>query len=358
MSPLEGPLGCDHCEESGRPLNENCAVGGLGLGGPCFPYLGFVTKLGNQGNSIYQALQVTFTKRYSHGLYLLAGYTWAHAIDTASNNVPNLTPQNSFDYAAERGNGDFDIRNRFTLSVAYDLPSRKAPLQMLEGWEVASIATLEGGEPYTLNDFTNDVSLTGEFADRWDFTGNPGDVHWSPSTPIPFIDASQFLADANGNVTGGSTPAAEKCYAAAIAAGGQAAANQLNGNPNFANATGFSSLEQPGCYVSGSAVITPPAPGTFGNMGRNIFRGPGLRDWDLSLSKVWKLNDRLKMQFRGEVFNILNHPNFDDFSLNTDVGVPAAVGTASFTPDLGAASNPVLGSGGSRHIQLGAKVIW
>jgi hypothetical protein len=358
MSPLEGPSGCDHCEAYGRPLNENCAVGGLGLGGPCFPYLGFVTKLGNQGNSIYQALQVTFTKRYSHGLYLLAGYTWAHAIDTASNNVPNLTPQNSFDYAAERGNGDFDIRNRFTLSVAYDLPSRKAPWQMLEGWEVASIATLEGGEPYTLNDFTNDVSLTGEFADRWDFTGNPGDVHWSPSTPIPFIDASQFLADANGNVTGGSTPAAEKCYAAAIAAGGQAAANQLNGNPNFANATGFSSLEQPGCYVSGSAVITPPAPGTFGNMGRNIFRGPGLRDWDLSLSKVWKLNDRLKMQFRGEVFNILNHPNFDDFSLNTDVGVPAAVGTASFTPDLGAASNPVLGSGGSRHIQLGAKVIW
>ena len=83
-----------------------------------------------------------------------------------------------------------------------------------------------------------------------------------------------------------------------------------------------------------------------------------MRDWDFSVSKVWKLNDRLKMQFRGEVFNILNHPNFDDFTLNTDVGVPAAVGTASFTPDLGAASNPVLGSGGSRHIQLGAKVIW
>jgi hypothetical protein len=243
--------------------------------------------------------------------------------------------------------------------VSYDLPSKKAPLQMLEGWQVASIATLQTGEPYTLNDFTNDVSLTGEFADRWNFTGNPADVHWSPNTPIPFIDASQFTTDPTTlNVTGGSTPAAQRCFAAAMGAGGQAAANQLNGNPNFANLTGFSSLALPGCYVSGSAVITPPAPGTFGNMGRNTFRGPDFTDWDFSVSKIWKLNDHVRMQFRGEVFNILNHPNFDLFTLNTDVGFPTSVGTAAFTPDLGSASNPVLGSGGSRHIQLGAKVIW
>jgi Carboxypeptidase regulatory-like domain/TonB-dependent Receptor Plug Domain len=358
FSPLEDPtLGCDHCESAGRPLNANCAVSGLGLGGPCFPYLGFVTSLGNQGNSIYNSLQVTFTKRYSHGLYLLAGYTYAHAIDTASSNVPNNVPQNSFDYSAERGNGDFDIRNRFTLSVAYELPSRKAPLQMLEGWQVTSIATLEGSEPYTLNDLGNDVSLTGEFADRWNFSGNPGDVHWSASTPIPYIDPTNFTADSAGNVTGGTTPQAQQCYASAIAAGGQAAANQLNGNPMFTNNAGFPST-QGGCYVSGSAVITPPAPGTFGNMGRNIFRGPTFKNWDFSLSKIWKFNERVKMQFRGEVFNLLNHPNFDVFSLNNDLSVPGAVGTAIFTPDLGAASNPVLGSGGSRHIQLGAKVIW
>ncbi len=358
LSTLEDPnLGCDHCESSGRPLNANCTVGGLGLGGPCFPYLGFVTKLGNQGNSIYNSLQVTFTKRYSHGLYLLAGYTYAHAIDTASSNVTAFLPQNSLDYAAERGNSDFDIRNRFTLSVAYDLPSKKSPLQMLEGWQVTTIATLEGSEPYTLYDLGNDVSLTGEFNDRWDFSGNPGDVHWSPKNPIPYIDPSNFTSDANGNVTGGSTPQAQQCYNSAVAIGGQAAANQLNGNPIFANNAGFSST-QGGCYVSGSAVITPPAPGTFGNMGRNIFRGPSFRNWDFSISKVWKFNDRVKMQFRGEFFNILNHPNFDVFSLNNDVSAPGAVGTAIFTPDLGSASNPVLGSGGSRHIQLGAKVIW
>ena len=83
-----------------------------------------------------------------------------------------------------------------------------------------------------------------------------------------------------------------------------------------------------------------------------------LRESDFSISKIWKFNERIKMQFRGEFFNILNHPNFDAFSLNNDLSVPAAVGTAIFTPDLGSASNPVLGAGGSGHVQSGAKVIW
>jgi hypothetical protein len=358
-SPLESPSNCDHCESLGRPLNENCSIsqGGLGLGGPCFPYMGFLDQLGNQGNSIYQSLQVTFTKRYAYGLYALAGYTWAHAIDTATSNTPSNTPQNSLDYAAERGNADFDIRNRFTLSLAYDLPSRKSPWQMLQGWQVASIVTLEGSEPYTLYDFGDDVSLTGELEDRWNISGPPSNIHWSATTPLNYIQPSEFNVDQNQNVISGMTPQAQQCVTAALAAGGHAAANQLNGNPNFINATGFPSTAG-GCYVSGATVLTAPAPGNFGNMGRNIFRGPPFREWDFSIAKIWKFNERVKMQFRGEFFNILNHPNFDVFSMNNDVSVPAAVGTAIFTPDLGTASNPVLGTGGSRHVQLGVKVLW
>ena len=333
------------------------AQGGLGLGGPCFPYIGYLDQLGNQANSIYHSLQVTFTKRYSHGLYFLAGYTYAHAIDTATSNTPSNTPQNNLNYAAERGNADFDIRNRLTLSLAYDLPSRKAPLQMLEGWQVASIVTLEGSEPYSLYDFNDDISLTGEFEDRWNISGPPSNIHWSPTTPLNYIQPTEFNTDANQNVIGGATAQAQQCVNAAMATGGQAAANQLNGNPNFQNLTGFPSTAG-GCYVSGKTVLTPPAPLTFGNMGRNIFRGPSFREWDFSISKVWKFRERVQMQLRGEFFNILNHPNFDVFTLNNDVSVPAAVGTAIFTPDLGAASNPVLGTGGSRHIQLGAKIIW
>jgi hypothetical protein len=341
----------DGSETIGRPLVTGCPSGsvggdGLGLGGPCFPYIGFLDQLGNHSTSSYNSLQATLTKRFSHGLYLLAGYTWAHAIDTATSNLAGVPP-NSLNYNAERGNGDYDIRNRFTLSVTYDLPSKKTRSQMLEGWEVTSVVMLEGGEPFTLSDFNDDISLTGEFNDRWNMTGPASNIHWSVLNSIPYVDPSQFIEDSSfSNVIGASTPAAQLCLNQALATGGQAAANQLGAD-----------LGDLGCYVSGNTVITAPAYGSQGNMGRNIFRGPSFKNWDFSISKAFRLHENVRLQIRGEFFNILNHANFDVFSMNTDLSDPTSVGTVIFTPDV-AASNPVIGSGGSRHIQLGAKVIW
>jgi len=310
-------------------------VGGTGRGGPCFPYLGQVDILNNASGSMYNSLQVTLTKRFSHGLYLLAGYTYAHAIDTATSNTANF-PQNSLDFAGERGNSDFDIRNRFTLSLTYELPSRESKLQMLQGWQVTSILTLEGGEPYTLNDFEDDNSATGIFEDRWDISGSPKNIHWSADTAIPYVN--DFTVDGMGNVNGGNPD----CIAAAQKAGGQGAVNML---PND------------GCYMENGTILTAPAFGGFGNSGRNSFRGPTFKNWDFSVSKVWRLHDRLQFQLRAEFFNLLNHPNFDVFTLNNDLFSPGNVGTVVTTPDV-AASNPVIGSGGSRHIQLGAKFTW
>jgi len=312
-----------------RPLVVNCPVeqGGLGLGGPCHPQIGYLSFLGNRSNSSYNSLQVTLTKRYSHGLYMLAGYTYGHAIDTATSNLAGVPPDSN-DYNAERGNGDYDIRHRFTFSLTYDLPSIKSKWQMLEGWQATSIVNLQSGEPYTLGDFENDISYTGEFNDRWNMSGNPKDVHWSATTPIPYFD---FSDDAHSN---------QACVDQATALGT------------------LDNLYYYGCYAQGSAVITPPADMTQGHMGRNIFRGPRFTNWDFSLSKAWKLSDRFKLQLRGEVFNILNHTNFDVFTMNTDLGVfPANAGLVNYTPDV-AAANPVIGSGGSRHIQLGVKVVW
>jgi hypothetical protein len=342
----------DGTETVGRPLVTNCpvsALGGLGNGGPCFPYIGFLDQLGNRSSSSFNSLQVTLTKRFSHGLYLLAGYTWAHAIDTATSNLAGVPP-NSLNYNAERGNGDYDIRNRFTLSATYELPSKKTKGQMLEGWEMSSVVMLEGGEPFTLGDFNDDISLTGEFNDRWNMTGPASNVHWSAVSSIPYVDpnaaTSPFNFDSNGDVVSGATPAAQLCVTQAYATGGVAAADQLGANGGDL-----------GCYVAGNTVITPPAPGSQGNMGRNIFRGPSFRNWDFSISKAWRLRENLRLQLRGEFFNILNHSNFDVFTMNTDLSAPSTVGTVIFTPDVGE-SNPVIGSGGSRHIQLGAKIIW
>ena len=350
------PLYDDGSETIGRPLATNCPVaqGGQGFGGPCFPWLGFLNFLGNRANSSFNSLQVTLTKRYTHGLYLLAGYTYGHAIDTATSNLAGVPPD-STNYGEERGNGDYDIRHRFTLSATYDLPSIKSKWQMLEGWQVTSIVNLQSGEPYTLGDFNDDLSFTGEFNDRWNMTGNPKDIHWSQTSPLPFINPDvevspgvlPFVTDSNGDVVSGATPAAQRCVTQAYAMGGVAAADNLGGDNGY----------DLGCYVSGSAVLTPPAPASQGNMRRNIFRGPTFKNWDMSLSKVWKLNERFKLQLRGEFFNIVNHANFDVFTMNTDLSVPSTVGTVVFTPDV-AASNPVIGSGGSRHIQVAAKVTW
>jgi hypothetical protein len=318
----------DGSETIGRPLVTGCpaAQGGLGKGGPCFPFIGQLQYLSNQSNSSYNSLQVTLTKRYSHGLYLLAGYTYAHAIDTATSNLANVPP-NSLNYANERGNGDYDIRHRFTLSATYELPSRKSTWQMLEGWQMTSVVMLEGGLPYTLSDFNNDISFTGEFNDRWNMVGSPANIHWSAKQPIAYFP---FL-DSNGN--------------------------PLPGNSACLPYASLTQLQNYGCFVSGNTIITPPEYGQFGDMGRNIFRGPSFRNWDFSLSKLWRLSERINMQVRGEVFNILNHTNFDTPTMNTDLSSPNTVGTVVFTPDV-AASNPVIGSGGSRHIQLGAKIIW
>jgi hypothetical protein len=138
--------------------------------------------LGNQSSSIYHGLQVTLTTKYSKGLYLLAGYTLSHAIDTAgaTSNLANV-PQNSLDYAAERGNGDYDIRHRFTLSATCELPSIKSKAQLLEGWQVNSLITVQGGYPMEFYDASDDFTGTSEGFnnagnDRWNILGNPNNI--------------------------------------------------------------------------------------------------------------------------------------------------------------------------------------
>ena len=320
------------CEQAARPLTTNCPVaqGGLGNGGPCFPYIGFLNFLSNQSSSTYNSLQVTLTKRYSHGLYLLAGYTYGHAIDTAgSTSNLGFVPQNSSDIANEKASGDFDLRHRLTLSLTYELPSRKHSwAQLLEGWQVTSLATVETGPPVITFDNFNDFTGTGEGPgngnnDRWNIQGNPNNLKTSANAAIPFLDASDPV-----------------CQSVATTPGLQLALETAGG-----------------CFSQNGTILYPNAPYTYGDMGRNILRGPGFVNWDASIGKTWNLRERLKLQLRGEVFNLLNHPNFSSGSVGGDLTSPDSFGRSGATPDV-EASNPVIGSGGSRHIQLGAKLIW
>jgi hypothetical protein len=103
-----------------------------------------------------------------------------------------------------------------------------------------------------------------------------------------------------------------------------------------------------------------PAPGQFGTMARNLFYGPHFADWDFSIFKNWHFKERLTAQFRAEFFNILNHPIYANpggpISSN-DPSSPALFGCGCETPDV-ASTNPVLGTGAAREIQLGLKLLF
>jgi hypothetical protein len=319
-------LACGHCEANqDRPF------------GVQFPYLGVINYLSNGYESKYHGLQTTLTQRAWKGASFVVGYTWSHALDQASLNRAQQ-PQDSTHPGAEYASSDLDIRHRLTFSMTYDIPGRDGFAQMLKGWQINSIVTLQTGLPWSVVDgFANgnDISATGEFSDRWNFFGHPSDFKPTPSG-IPF-----FLS---GTPNANDNPAA---FA-------------MNNSACLAHAS-VGALQSYGCYQDGPSVMTPPEFGTFGTMGRNLFRGPGYRNWDFSVTKNWTMHERLSVQLRGEFFNILNHPTFTNpYGVggqlgNVDPSVPGAFGANGLTPDV-AAANPVIGSGGPRAIQLGLKL--
>jgi hypothetical protein len=309
-----------------------------------YPYLGFINYYSNIYRSNYNGLQATLTGHNYHGMDFVAGYTFSHAIDNQSYNWNQYLPKNSLNPQGEYGNSDFDIRHRFTLSLTYTLPSKKGYAQMLEGWQVNGILTLQSGQPWQAIDESNDFSGTGELADRWNFFGNPADFRSRGDKSIPFCTVGGCTYTAPSGTIVMTAAQSAPLYADCVAHGGAG-----------------------GCFASfnGKSALVAPAFGTFGNSGRNIFRDSGFHNLDFSVSKSWKFGERFTTQFRAEMFNLTNHPNFaNPFGGATGQGVGATAdpsagpfGCGCATPDT-ASVNPVLGSGGARAIQLGLKFLF
>lgn len=255
-----------------------------------------IDLLESRGNSNYHALQARFQQRLFHGLTSLVSYTWSKSIDDASNffssaGDPNF-PQNSFDVAAERGRSNFDVRHRLSASYSYALPFGKGRHYLaddgwvstvLTGWETHGIIALQTGRPFTV----------------------------------------ALLSDIDNSGTGRS-----------ILGFGANDRPNIVGNPEISNPT-------PDRWFNTAAFAFPP-PGTFGNAGRNILDGPGFQSVNASLMKNTALTERVNLQFRAEVFNLFNHPNFnlpDNF-----------LGSPTFGR-ISSARDP-------RHIQFGLKLLF
>lgn len=275
---------------------------------PPNPNFATMDELAPIASSIYHALQTTVRIQNTHHFSGFASYTWAHAIDDASDGidfVPQVAfPQDPGNLAAERGNSSFDTRQRFTAALNYDIPSFGSNRHLGSGWQLNTIISVQSGRPIPIVN-SNDTSNRFYFNQRPNVVPgvNPTLPHWTP----------------------------------------------LSG---YLNPLAFSQ----------------PADGTFGNLGRNAIYGPGYANLDFSVSKNTQITDRLGLQLRAEFFNVFNHPNFAQPDHNITPGFDSAgalqcspatcpQGQITQTPDV-AQTNPGLGGGGPRVIQLGVKFLF
>jgi hypothetical protein len=273
------------------------------------PALGPTWTWFSLGDSSYNALQVDVNRRFSHGLLLHGVYTWSKSLDdgdslnaTTAGNAPGLV-SNPFDLRADWGPATYDARSVGAISALYALPIGKSQhfgsgyaglaSGMMSGWSVNSIVTLQTGFP-----FTPQLSYN---------PSNNGDT----KNPVrPFL------------------------------------------SPDF---TGPVITGNPAQWFNPNAFIAPPSAGGFyGNLARDSFAGPGLATWDFSVLKNIPIRERLRLQFRAEIFNLLDRANFN--TPNPLVFTPpTAANPSGLSGTAGAVTST---STTSRQVQFGLKLLW
>ena len=272
-----------------------------GSGALLDPLAGQITAVLWQGNSFYHGLNAKLVKRASHGLQIQASYTFAKSIDTSSASITGDTFMNSiiglpfFDTKLTRALSDFDVRHNFVASYTWELPSPPKSLRLVHaiagGWQWGGIFQASAGLPLSVGIGGDALGLNS--AVLFDF-------------------------------------------------------------PDRLNTPGCSSAVNPGSthYIKIECFAFPVPSTRLGNAGRNILPGPHLFNVDTSLVRNMRFRERWNVQFRGELFNVLNHTNFSD---------PARANVAIFNQ-----TGAVVPTGGqitntattSRQIQFGLKLIW
>jgi hypothetical protein len=275
---------------------------------------GTANLIGNTATSDYDALQVQFQRRLSRGLQALASYTWAHSIDTGSagssqNSSNNLVP--SINPNANRGPSDFDIRNGFTLGLTYDVPGPKTGAfakAVLHGWSTENIIQAHSASP--VNVFENSLTVLNRAT-------TPVRPDLVPGQPL-YLFGSQYP-------------------------GGKAF--------------------NPAAFTKPPVDPTTHLPTRQGDLGRNALRGFGVTQWDFAVHRDFPIRESLKLQFRAEMFNVLNHPNFGQ-----PIGGIGAQHFGQSTQMLGQSLNfqnqggggfsPLYQIGGPRSTQFALKLIF
>jgi len=248
-------------------------------GAPADPRFAAVTQLATGANSHYHALQTTVEKRLARGLQFQANYTWSHCIDTVSNGgflpfsaggILSPIPGN---LQRDRGPCDYDVRHNLTGSYTYSLPIRVRGrlAAALNGWQAS------------------------------------GSVFWRSGLPFSVL-STPYSANGNGIVNGSGPQFASVVSGVPLYEHDPAPGVTQPGTIQWLNPGAFLSTVDPGtgaCLGGGT-----PKACQFGNLGRNALRGPDFIWSDFYLTKWFPVNDRVKLRFDAQFFNLFNHPNF------------------------------------------------
>ncbi|HLH02722.1 MAG TPA: TonB-dependent receptor [Bryobacteraceae bacterium] len=276
-----------------------------------YPAFGAITWRGDVGNSTFHALQLNVRREFSDGLVLSSNYMWSHSINDGSiGGGDSDVPQNSFCRSCDKGDSDYDIRQIFNLSAVYQLPfgAGKRLLSspglrrwLLGGFEVSAIGTAQTGLPVNITIDRLNSAVPGNFA-------------------ISGWMRPNYVSGVSLTLPGGSTP------------------------DDWINPAAFSI----------------PADGTFGNLGRNTFRAPGIAQLDLGLSKYISITERVNIRFRGDLFNVFNRAQYG--APNADLGSVNAAGALTPNSNFGIITSTVssyaTGRGTPRELQVSAKIVF
>jgi len=248
----------------------------------------------NDAYSHYNSLQTTVSRRWSRG-YFQAAYTWSKSTDATStgNTAFNTAYNDQSDINASRGLSDFDRPHRLSVSYVYDLPffakSTGFKRVVLGGWGVSGVTIIQSGLPFSIFDSGAGTAFLG-----------------AGSTPL--LGAS--LAS-GGSISSGYTHGDIH--------------SRLNGYVDINNFTFAPQLYPTECASDPNFCTTG-----FGDLGRNIYRGPYQQNWDFSLIKNFHLTERQNIRFTTDFFNIWNHANFAN-PVSTDVENPSSFGFITST---------------------------
>jgi hypothetical protein len=289
----------------------------------------------SDGSSSSNEFQLTVDRRMNHGLQFRAAYTLSKTIDETSGfRARSSVYTNPFDHAFDRGLADFDATHRLVLSPIWEIPFGNHGSSLLQktlgGWSVSTITSFQSGNPFTLFS-SNDNSFSSEGLDRPDIVG-PIQQFSNPRQVETFSPASDGL---HGSCLSGTTS-------------GHFLINPMNLVCAPGPPVGLAVPSTSTTLIAGGVPMF-----TYGDMGRNILRGPGINNWDVSIMKNFTFTESKYLQFQSNFFNAFNHAQF--FSPTSNGGAVGGSGIfGQVTTDTTPSNSPYYR--GPRIIQFALKM--